>query len=493
METPTSANQFLPLKVWQTFPLLAGIFTMATIAAAIWAMGHQERSSNVQTLNDGLNTCFSRVGQSFTAKMIGDKNSEYLRSSFFSSTEDCFGEVISFTRINLASARDKQVGLSLNQLSSEVHLFHELLRPAVGFGQKDNNLVPERYAKLEQQKFQVDDALGVTKIRINKYMARLRKVVGAGAFIVGTLSLLLLIKARNKGKRRRELELIAREQIGDGQFGDVGLIQRTIVQALELMETNYLVRLAETFFYSQPRPVSASVSNDFIEKQYVTFSAPSDDKNDEQIEMIWDKFNHQEAAKIESTNSNATKNEKRNENSNQKKNLPLVEEVVLTSVSDTLAKAIDFYSAKLFSTGVLVNLDTDEVQTNIDQDFLEQIVFEAFSEVMDGIKVESSHSLNITLKKIDNVAHFSIMRCSSDWIPDNTESNHCRIIRELLADCGGELVIDDAKDSDGQLIGRSYRILFPLNANQKNAQLQNKKRLSSLKRGKKRDLLAQIN
>ncbi len=462
MENPYSSNTVLPKKLWQTFPFLAGIFTILTLTAAIWSMGYQKRTGNIQTMSDGLHTCFSRVTQSFTSRMIGEKASEYLRSSFFTSTEDCFGDVISFNRQNVNAKRDKNIGLALNQLSSEVYLFHELIRPAVGFQNKNANLIPERYGKLETLSNNLENIIDSSRSRLNKYMARLRKFITAGAFIIGTLSLLLLGRMHIKSKRRQEIEAEARTQLGEGHYIDPSSIKKSIINALELTELEYIPRLVQNFF---------NRTKELSEHSELSFVRPTDLRR---IEEIWEKSNKSDQLELQLLNTLQS-------TESLKKIAP-----DYNSISDILARAIDSYSAKLFSSGVLVNLDTDEVQTTASIEILEQMIFGLFAQALDNIKTENANTLNITLKKEEGHAHFSIMRCSSDWGPDNNETTYLKIIRELLLECGGELRIVDAKDSNDQLIGRTFTITFPIENISKG------KRVTSIRQGKKRQLMNEI-
>ena len=57
----------------------------------------QENSEKIKRLTNfdsGMQTCFSRVNQTYTASMLADSSSNYLTQNFQNFTEECFAEGI---------------------------------------------------------------------------------------------------------------------------------------------------------------------------------------------------------------------------------------------------------------------------------------------------------------------------------------------------------------------------------------------------------------
>ncbi len=49
----------------------------------------------ISSLESGIQTCFTRVNQTYTAKLLTDETSGYLTQNFQGLTEECFAESIS--------------------------------------------------------------------------------------------------------------------------------------------------------------------------------------------------------------------------------------------------------------------------------------------------------------------------------------------------------------------------------------------------------------
>lgn len=97
-----------------------------------------------QTLNNGLQTCFSRVNQSFVSNVFTpSKNSIHLKPEFFSRTEECFGDVLKRAE-PLFAQLNKEIDPKINALVSEVYWLHKDIKEKV-----DVEKFKKRFKKVE--------------------------------------------------------------------------------------------------------------------------------------------------------------------------------------------------------------------------------------------------------------------------------------------------------------------------------------------------------
>ena len=132
---------------------VSGLGGMALALWALWAMYAQMRShSSVVALQDGNGVCYSRVLQSFAAKMMGEGRSKYLDPDFIQMTGQCYGDMVdNFYHQFTGSVPDLEE--KINRLSSQAHWFHEKLRTPIidlsGKGGGLSVLLQNQFAKIE--------------------------------------------------------------------------------------------------------------------------------------------------------------------------------------------------------------------------------------------------------------------------------------------------------------------------------------------------------
>ena len=104
---------------------ITGLFLLATLVVNTYNI--QENSGRIKRLTNfesGMQTCFSRVNQTYTAKMLGEAASNYMTQNFQNLTEECFAEGI----LNVEDSFKTELSLvakKLSTLASNVHWFHE--------------------------------------------------------------------------------------------------------------------------------------------------------------------------------------------------------------------------------------------------------------------------------------------------------------------------------------------------------------------------------
>lgn len=157
----------------------------------------QESASNfkkITNFENGIQTCFMRVNQSFTAKLLNDSSSNYLSSNFQSLTEECFAEAV----VNLEDSFKSnflKASKVLNTLASNVHWFHEDILAPENLKKVDKNLkeneyrdVGSRFEKIEQTKDEILDLCEKFKSSVELSLKKQKNI-----FIFSTIFLLIFI------------------------------------------------------------------------------------------------------------------------------------------------------------------------------------------------------------------------------------------------------------------------------------------------------------
>ena len=99
---------------------LAGLASLVIVSVGI--QNNSIKTQELSTLKGGLQTCFTRLHNSYTARLLGS-DSQYLSSGFTETTEECLGETI-HTYETLAM--DNTIILDdLNTLANDANWFHQ--------------------------------------------------------------------------------------------------------------------------------------------------------------------------------------------------------------------------------------------------------------------------------------------------------------------------------------------------------------------------------
>jgi len=213
-------------------------FSLALTLAGFWQyqhnVGEAEKLARVQS---GVGTCFSRVTQSFTAAMIRENSSPYLKRDFMALSDECLTEGTKAAGIDLATF--PKAGKLFNDLVSEVYWFHEkvvkVLAITVGNGNAQPPLtaISEKYTKVEELKLDLQDQLDVIMGQYRE--ARFRdEILVAGAFLLFMLSLGLLgVKEAGLLRHKRQVESQALTLLNAGHSQVGAMVDQMVQKALK--------------------------------------------------------------------------------------------------------------------------------------------------------------------------------------------------------------------------------------------------------------------
>ncbi|TDJ06669.1 MAG: ATP-binding protein [Deltaproteobacteria bacterium] len=287
------------------------------------------RLKEFQTLNNGMGTCFSRVNQSYTAKIMGNSNgSTYLNPTFWNLTEECFGDMIARAEEGLGSSFERVEG-KLNALTSEVFWFHGELKGVSGSGltPKGNKNFKERFLKTEELTGKIYTDMEAADVELMdtlgfKEMAFYFSFFGIFALILWDL-MLGRREVGERGKIEKNAEVI-KENVGHKRDTKV----ETIIT--EALSTSKMPQVSQLFSnYSQK-----NFDNKFVHGN-------------------WKPIKINKSYNVERPS---------------------------TSLSDIFSKILDLHTAKLFTEGIFLDLNlNDQIHPKVPLETLEQLLFSVFS------------------------------------------------------------------------------------------------------------------
>lgn len=216
-------------------------FSLALTLAGFWHyhsnVGQTEKLTN---LKEGVSTCFSRITQTFTAAMIKDQQSSFLKRDFMALSDECLNE-------NLKSFGAEKATLvktykTLGTLITEVYWFHEkvvkitvsaLSASGATSAEIPMNSLNEKYEKIEGLKLDVADQLDSAIYQLKSLRFRDEVMVGvAFALFLVSMSLLAfkqIANLRNLSQQERQALLLLNS--GNDQIGAMvdNLINKILV------------------------------------------------------------------------------------------------------------------------------------------------------------------------------------------------------------------------------------------------------------------------
>lgn len=409
------------------------------------------RINSLYTLQDGVQTCFGRLSQSYTAKIINDRLSQYLSNDFMKTTEDCFSEALTMTREKMSYV-SRQVEEELNTLAEDAHWYHEKLNARSDAGL---NPVPQsvilanlgsRFQKLEQKRNQLIEVIDqnrATLISRNDY-------VSWAFFLLAPIVLLFSGLRMWKEWAREETAQESNEIIAE---------QTPIIAQTQVDRAGPVVSVA-------PQAGAEALKK---------------------IDKMWEEFNREDAQTI-------VEDEAQESTDNQVVNL-----------SDAFTQVMDILSSKIFTTGIQVDFEIDqELRVLAKNEALEQIIYHVMMNSINSYDYEhNSKSLKVTTKKLGGTLLVSFIDRGRGFNKDflkslalgNSISNdpqhlELMICRELVKEFQGLISFENMAHKNGEILGSKVELVLRIDP----AYLDEtkKSKLVSLVRGKKRDVIKRL-
>jgi len=214
------------------------------LGAILWQHYAAQRWQN---LLDGTAICFQRVEQSYTARMLGHQGGAYLQHAFLKRTQACWTDLIAASgSLGQEIVPPSYQGL-LQNLAGDVHAFQEKLQ-SNGDGTFIRQEIHQKFHKLDVLKNELSDTLAAHLAQTTKwwYASWFVLVVAGGLFLHGLGY--RWWERRKEQKIWQKLELDAEEELKNGFPWPVLKIDRLVQQVLQVLPLPRLRNLWQQFF-----------------------------------------------------------------------------------------------------------------------------------------------------------------------------------------------------------------------------------------------------
>lgn len=423
-------------------------------------LGH--RALGIQNLNNGIQTCFARVNQTYTAKMIGSQGAGYLSPEFMMTSEECFAEALSMTESlfqNTFTFSLKQ----MNKLVADVHWFHEKLEANNSpFTKKvTNDSISSRFEAIEGIQETVIDGNESFQTRIQKSLKSLN--IAMASF--GLLALFLFLW-EVRDQRRRTIHNKGIERDAEVELMTDGVPQSARVEQvfIKAFENNDLEQCSALFQKYHSAILDGQMQY-FMTRDYHEDRLDGERADKKLTQQISEKQSVSESQDYQITLLQGGSDES---DSNSELNM----ENILTQVVEHISSAV-------FHKGIRFELVVDDnIPFNSDQDILEQIFFHAINHSITSCEEVSTKKINVGLHRLGGTAIFEIEDTGIGFDPllikhelgMNKEQGsllplELKIVKEIVEDSKGELSLENILADDGTVIGSKIRVIFRLQQN----------------------------
>jgi len=478
-----STSLIIALKVL----FVASFTVMAT--STVLLNGPSRLIEGLSLVFEGTSTCFSRVGQSHTAKLL-KLSPNYLTNSFVSNTENCFGEILSLIRSKKLEKNLKGLYSGLNSLASDVHWFHQKLEDSSSFV-KNKDSLGEKFSKLEVGRDQIFQQIIElqTKYRTKREKSYLIMTISSimSLIILFVFGLITLIRA--KSIRDCNDKLVKALKEGDFVSSDTAedLIGRSLAFTA-LPKAGELFKKYLDYIREGKIPLSANVVRkpSKIRSASVDQGLPLFSKNwKAPSEVVLKSLKGMKISDIDSEDQRV-----------------YLEQVLL--------EVLDELSSKIFIKGILFNLDIDDniklnaprselskffrgiINYYINLDFKkEKCITIRLKKTSDSYDFKDSSDQRVSLFEIiDSEVTFSMKSLLDSKLPKELEIHDSlfKILNWKVAT--NNLISSNGKEVGSKLAFEVYNIFnMPVNDSKKAG---TSRRLIGLKKGKKKFLQGQL-
>ena len=461
---------------------IAGLVLLAILVANTYNI--QENSARIKRLTNfesGMQTCFSRVNQTYTASVLAETTSNYLTQNFQNFTEECFAEGILNVEDTFKSELS-QIAKKLSTLASNVHWFHEdILSPNTArsitkTGESRN--VGSRFEKIESTKDEILESSEKYKTEITNSLNNEKTI-----FYVSATLLVILMFSEFMSNTRRRLSNQSREKEAQAELLDHDGVSSVKVGEIikSALEQNNLFNCSKLFAnYHAHHLFDKSIKNKSkfsLEGLITPIGIQSPAVLKEKLDKIWN------------DDSIGLTTERTKEVTLHDLNL----ENVSSSVIDLLAE-------KLFSQGVQLDLKIPEnLNIKARNEELEQSLYHLINYAINSTQ-ESSGEKNISIfaHRLGDIVALDLIHSGIGFDQDilkqragisdsdKTLDVDLQISQAMLSEIGAKFQFDNKLNQTGEIVGGRIKIIFKAGSTATT-------QLVDLKVGSKKEILASIN
>jgi hypothetical protein len=404
---------------------------------------NSQKLKRVTNLESGIQTCFSRVSQTYTAKLLNEQTSQYLSQNFQSLTEECFAEGVLNVEENLKSDLPI-IAKKLSTLASNVHWFHEdSLLPINSAGAlstaTEGKSIGSRFETIETTKDEVLDVAEQFKSSISNVLNRDKNF-----FYVTSALLVLMLVLEYMANANRKISNSARENEAAEELSDRDGIESVKVGEIirVALEQNDLNNCAKLFYNSYSHKSGTAnlklhnkevqVLENLITPEHLVRTAVKA-KVQEQIEQVWNDD------KVGNLIDRPTE---------------VIEEFNLNQVS---ARAIDLLADKIFSLGVQLKVViAEQITIKGKEEELEQIFYHLFA---GAISLSEDSPISMFAQRLGDIVILDLIFQSED-ANKFTSTVDMQICQTLLDEINAKVKIDNTLDQLGNVNGIRVKVIF---------------------------------
>ncbi len=470
-----------PVNFFKNKKALAGMLCVGLlVTASFFIQNLSNRIRQITVLGEGVQTCYQRIHQSYTARVLGDLSAPYLEQSFLTSTGDCLADTMSFYEANLDGFLTGGVTL-LNEVNSLTDDFHNKLGGLEG---NPENIVASvlgrRFEKLETRK---DDFLEKLEAVSGKAMASYSSLKWSFFLLIGLVSFFFLGELWNSWnllQANNELEVQAEDMLQD-PGASAQNVEALITSALELngLPKTALLVNGSARIENEVLPTE-KLRNDVAGKAIPVIGQNKEAIN-AQIDAIW--------------------------NQPAQPGLPKGAPQVATnepdsvSLDDILSSTLELLSSRFVTSAITVDMNiSEELKVYGEEEEIQQVIYLLLNQNIrscEGLDSGTRAHLSLNAKILGNSTFLSLFDSGKGFSKEFLDFNRgltsacpdeykdLLIVKEFAKSLKADLTFENLLGSDGNIAGGKTQIAF-----RAPGLALPKKRLISLRKGKKRDLEA---
>ncbi len=376
-------------KEWAALVLSVGL-----VVSGVFLLSDSQKLQRLAVLEEGMGTCFQRVAQTFTAKMIGESRSVYLDKGFTQASEECFGEAASVAnQVSVSTVATKAAAL-VNKLANEVSFFHAKIHGTDESFSKNNELVQSshlnsRFQAMEGIREQALSDVAVAKAQARAGVLRSKIAFYLFAFFCPFAFIMLWWNAREQSRTNREVEAEAYTSLESGK----ATLNATKTLIDRVLSNNDLPRTKDLF----DRTYALLSLEGKGGLKVKTISAKDQASREEAIEKVWQESEQEDQ-----------REEKRVRNVQLKSIVR--PDGPTADLEAILSRHLDLISGTVFTRGIRLSLnieDEEGVSIKGKSEDLEQVLFHALSEAVNNA-AEGSKQLAVSMKRLGGIALVNI-------------------------------------------------------------------------------------
>ncbi|MBF0312208.1 MAG: hypothetical protein HQK50_02620 [Oligoflexia bacterium] len=420
-------------------------------------------------IQDGVNTCFSRVMQSFMAygNSMGP-STKYLQDNFLRMTQECFGEV----QQELEDTTSKVAALEkMNKISSSVFQFHQSIKQQ---GHMET-LVP-LFSQIESAKDSLLEEIDVWKKRSGDFYSLIMGLVATTLLLALGAFWILTFSQRRLRELNRASEQDALDEVERKDSPSCVKVEELMKKTLE---QNDLIHCSKLFsHYNNFLLENALWGSRPLQKPENTASEGASDFSNVSGTVESKEDTPSEPAAIENAEAAS----------------PL-QGVDLNKITNNL---VNIFSKKLFVNGIILKIDTiDNMLIWGKEDVVQKIFFHLMSELVQTFGEKDQERRirimgkivrdSVIIEFLDNAKAEIAFKHGESTSSDFT-MNFCM---EMMRQFGGSLIFEPTRSSsEMEKKEKSDAVRFTLFFRRVDTQ---SAKLVNLKVGKKKDLLNAMN